>query len=99
VVADRVRKETRNLLKNSTLTPDEAEALILGYVIAHETGHLLLPRRAHSLKGLMSPTLKMDNVAAGGALLFLPQENKRIRAVLLRESQSGGFTEDLSLRQ
>ena len=41
-------------------------AAILGYVIAHETGHVLLGPDAHSAAGLMAATLDLPRVALGG---------------------------------
>jgi hypothetical protein len=40
-----------------------APGLLLGYVIAHELGHLLLPARSHSSSGLMRPDLDLELAA------------------------------------
>lgn len=40
-----------------------ASGLLLGYVIAHELGHLLLPAHSHSNSGLMRPDLDMELAA------------------------------------
>ena len=40
-----------------------ASGLLLGYVIAHELGHLLLPAHSHSSSGLMRPDLDMELAA------------------------------------
>jgi len=40
-----------------------ASGLLLGYVIAHELGHLLLPPHSHSSSGLMRPDLDMELAA------------------------------------
>jgi hypothetical protein len=40
-----------------------ASGLLLGYVIAHELGHLLLPAHSHSSSGLMRPDLDMERAA------------------------------------
>jgi hypothetical protein len=39
-------------------------AVLLGYVIAHELGHLLLPANSHSASGLMMPNLNVELAAA-----------------------------------
>src|SRR6266536_4296727 len=41
-------------------------ACMLGHVIAHESGHLLLPRKAHSRSGIMQAGLNMQLAARGG---------------------------------
>jgi hypothetical protein len=41
-----------------------ASGLLLGYVIAHELGHLLLPAHSHSETGLMRPNIDMELAAA-----------------------------------
>jgi hypothetical protein len=56
--------------------------VVLGHVIAHELGHLLLGKNAHSAAGIMhgrwgAQDLKLSRQAA---MLFLPGEEKRIRA-------------------
>ncbi len=38
--------------------------VLLGYVIAHELGHLLLPPHSHSAAGLMRATLDMERAGA-----------------------------------
>jgi hypothetical protein len=40
-----------------------ASGLLLGYVIAHELGHLLLPAHSHSSSGLMRSNLDMELAA------------------------------------
>lgn len=48
-------------------------AIVLGHIIAHEIGHLLLSRDAHSIGGIMSATLNTQ-FAARGLLWFSPAE-------------------------
>ena len=57
---------------------------LLGYVMAHELGHLLLPDGAHSAAGLMRPALDRAQVraAAEGLLTFTPDQAGLIRARL-----------------
>jgi len=63
--------------------PDSSSRLdrILGSVMAHELGHLLLGRHSHSVTGVMrahwgSNELRCINM---GALYFLPEQGKRMR--------------------
>ena len=53
-------------------------ALLLGHVMAHEMGHLLLPPPAHTVTGLMAVSLDLADVARGG-LRFTPDEASTIR--------------------
>jgi hypothetical protein len=57
---------------------------MLAHVIAHEIGHLLLPKGWHSRRGLMRGTWDRAQVedAARGALTFTPDEVRIIRADL-----------------
>ena len=54
----------------------------LAHVIAHEVGHLLLPRGWHSQRGLMRGTWDRAQVegAVRGELTFTPDEIRTIRA-------------------
>ena len=65
----------------SRSTPVSA-ATHLGYVIAHELGHILLGPNAHSIDGIMRGTLFQEDwaKAAQGTLSFLPSQNQQIRA-------------------
>jgi hypothetical protein len=55
---------------------------MLAHVIAHEVGHLLLPKGWHSERGLMRGSWDRAQVenAARGALTFTPEEIRTIRA-------------------
>ena len=57
---------------------------VLGHTIAHEVGHLLLPRGTHGPAGLMRATWRMEDMrdAAQGHLGFSPAEAAIIRARL-----------------
>ena len=59
---------------------------LLGNVMAHEIGHLLLGFHAHSLTGIMRPVWSSSELwqAQRGALLFSPQQSKLIRQRLER---------------
>jgi len=63
-----------------------SRATMLGHVIAHELGHLLLGNHSHSRLGIMSPNWqKREQIVQlrAGALLFLPEEAERIRHNIL----------------
>jgi hypothetical protein len=51
---------------------------VLGYVIAHELGHLLLPPHSHSATGIMQPMLNLDNGAGALRVSFTPQQAELI---------------------
>ncbi len=55
---------------------------ILGHVIAHEIGHLLLNQELHSARGIMRGEWGFTELRAmaRGLLLFTPQEAERMRA-------------------
>jgi len=55
---------------------------LLGFVVAHELGHLLLGRDSHSPTGLMSPVWQLEEMhqAARGNLFFTEQQQDLIRA-------------------
>lgn len=57
---------------------------ILGHVMAHELGHLLLPYDTHAESGLMRVDWSREDLehAAHGLLLFTPREAALIRARL-----------------
>lgn len=73
--------------QNLTASPDHPElndGEMLGYVIAHELGHLLLGAHSHSDSGVMQahwrgPVLQ---AAARGALFFTPTQVATIRSRL-----------------
>jgi hypothetical protein len=57
---------------------------LLGHVMAHELGHLLLPYDAHSFAGVMRPAWDRAQVANAldGRLTFMPAQAALIRARL-----------------
>jgi hypothetical protein len=61
-------------------------SLILGSVMAHEMGHLLLGSRSHAVSGLMRARWQPDELRLirMGALQFLPEQGQRMRTKLER---------------
>ena len=56
-------------------------ASILGHVLAHEMGHLLLPANAHSRSGVMRANWNSQQMerAVNGLLQFTPEQGELIR--------------------
>ena len=69
------------LARNGSITV----GLVLGHVIAHELGHLLLQRARHSAAGLMRATLDL-RLARQSRLLFTAPEAQAIRAAIERNA-------------
>ena len=63
---------------------------ILGHVIAHEIGHLLLPQNSHSPSGVMRATWdsRQTRLAVNGLLRFTPEQ-----AELIRSRVSSAYTQ------
>lgn len=57
-------------------------AAILGSVMAHEMGHLLLGSNAHAMSGIMQPRWEAGELSrvGMGTLLFMPEQARRMRA-------------------
>ena len=75
-------------------------AQMLGYILAHEIGHLLLGEGSHSGKGIMRTpwlTQEMDDLARGW-LGFTARQAKRMKADLLARGRLVATAESLSLR-
>ena len=60
---------------------------ILGFVVAHELGHVLLPAHSHSDTGIMKGRA---NLWAKIAHAFTAEEGEAIRAMLLRDGPVAG---------
>ena len=54
---------------------------VLGYVLAHEIGHLFFGSNSHSVNGIMSPHWNGPELRriSEGSLLFLPNESRILR--------------------
>jgi hypothetical protein len=76
----------RELQQNSSVDG----GVILGGVMAHEIGHLLLGSNAHAVGGIMVPHWRAPELhrISMGTLLFLPEQAKRMRA---RMTSPGGL--------
>src|SRR5262245_13878823 len=61
-----------------------APALVMGTVVAHEIGHLLLRNRGHTSEGLMRASWSADDWqrASAGSLLFSRPESETMRATI-----------------
>jgi hypothetical protein len=70
-----------NVLATSSVTESVHVGDLLGFVIAHELGHLLLGRDSHSATGLMAPVWQVGEVrmASQGILFFTGDQQERIR--------------------
>jgi len=66
---------------SSTRRRDNDAACILGHVVAHEIGHLLLAPGAHSPSGIMRASLDRQLAALGG-LFFTASQAQDIRTKL-----------------
>jgi len=64
------------------------EADLLGFVMAHEIGHLMLPRRSHSTSGLMKSDWDIHDLERVDLLKlqFSEQQAAQIRATIENES-------------
>lgn len=81
VFYDRVEDQTKNR---------EFRAVLLGDLMVHELGHLLLGPHSHSLNGIMCAVWRGEELrdAAHGALLFTPAQSKLMQVRLaLRNRQ------------
>ncbi len=69
---------------------DNTRALVLGLIIAHEIGHLLLGKGSHTSRGLMSFLWNQKELrdAASGGLVFTRGQRRRIQEAFLRRTVS-----------
>jgi hypothetical protein len=76
--ADVFWKRAQEIQENSKVDV----TLILGSVMAHEIGHLLLGSNAHAVSGIMRAHWEGNELRriSMGSLLFLPEQGKRMRA-------------------
>ena len=77
----RIEALSRSTAAVSSTRRDDDTACILGHVIAHEIGHLLLPPGPHSPSGIMRASLDRQLAALGG-LFFTAKQAEDIRTKL-----------------
>jgi hypothetical protein len=68
-------------IKRFAVTNDAPVAMVLGYAMAHEIGHLAMGSGMHAKRGLMKSFWSRAEISqvARGQLAFLPQEHVRMR--------------------
>lgn len=66
-----------------------AASMRLGYIMAHEIGHILLGQNAHAIVGIMRGTLQPEDweKAAQGTLGFTHSQNQQIRTWIAKRSR------------
>jgi hypothetical protein len=88
VFVDRAEQQAEMVARLKSLKKERADALILGYVIAHEAGHLMLAHDSHTITGIMRARMDMSSLelAIQGRLMFQPEQSKSIQATLMAQS-------------
>ena len=89
-------KKVQELQTNSKVDT----AILLGCVMAHEMGHLLLGPNAHAVSGIMQPhwqDWELRNMSMG-TLRFLPEQGRRMRARVARRITARTFEPDSKMR-
>jgi hypothetical protein len=81
------RRAYISLLRIEQIMPRSAEIdqpFVIGCVIAHEIGHLLLPAHPHSSKGIMRGVFRIYDFAPNGStdLRFTAEQAEHIRRVV-----------------
>ena len=73
---------TVSVYNDAQVPSDLLAGRILGSVIAHEMGHLLLGSSAHAISGIMRARWESAELhrIAMGTLMFLPEQSKRMHA-------------------
>lgn len=68
-----------------------SEGQLLGHVIAHEVGHLLLNQEGHSPRGIMRGEWSFGDFwdMTFGVLMFTPQQAQVLRAEVARRTERG----------
>jgi len=79
-------KRVRDIQANSKIDV----TLILGSVMAHEMGHLLLGSNAHAISGIMRAHWEGGELhrISMGTLQFLPEQGRRMHAIVTKQSAS-----------
>jgi hypothetical protein len=89
VFFDRIRDLAAKSTTGRFFYNEQREALVLGVVIAHEVGHLLLPLD-HAPSGLMTSEINIaqTNEATRDVLRFTPEQAVHMRNVVLHASRT-----------
>lgn len=79
-----------DLVKDAATQRQLTQSVLLGTVIAHEFGHLLLSTNSHSAFGLMRASWSRKELLAAEqrAMYFSTSESKRIQQVVMSRRQS-----------
>jgi hypothetical protein len=102
VVFDRVKELAQNQLEaqaRGDISLRASTEKILGAMIAHEIGHILLNLPSHSAVGIMRGPWDLKDLhdVAYGALLFTPQQAAVVRAEVSRRNSKQETVEMVSL--
>jgi DNA-directed RNA polymerase subunit E'/Rpb7 len=102
VVFDRVKELAQKQLEaqaKGDISLRASTEKILGEMIAHEIGHILLNLPSHSAVGLMRGPWDLKDLqdVAYGALLFTPQQAAVVRAEVSRRNSKQETVEMVSL--
>jgi hypothetical protein len=75
---------------HGTITRNATSGQILGAMIAHELGHLMLNLASHSETGIMRGNWDLKDLGdiADGVLCFTPQQSERIQTDIARRAAS-----------
>jgi hypothetical protein len=84
IFTERVKRTAVSFLRQRSIDQRTAEGLVLGNVIAHETGHLMLPPNSHSADGIMRGHVDMRTLDANvnGKLFFTEDQSALIWTAL-----------------
>ena len=84
VFIERVERTAAEEHRQRLIAKQTARGAILGGVIAHEAGHLMLPPNSHSPNGIMSARMNVRSVSETlrGNLLFSVEQSELIRFAL-----------------
>ena len=93
IYADRAAEKAAFFSKQKDVRLKVVRALVLGHVIAHEAGHLMLPHDSHSDRGIMQPQFDVRSIdlALSGRLLFTKSQSKLMRAALTNQTRLKEF--------
>jgi hypothetical protein len=88
VFVGRAGHQAEMVARLKSLKKESADGLVLGYVIAHEAAHLMLPHDSHAFTGIMRARMDMNSVelAVQGRLVFQPEQSKLIQTTLMIQS-------------